>query len=201
VPRIRVVFEKKGLMTFINHVDLPVLFSRAARRAGLAAEYTQGFSPRPRISLGPPLAIGVIGLDEPADFWFESWSDGCLGLWNGKLPDGIRLLRCAEVEGRALSKCADAALYRISGLSDRAEKASAVLDAEAERTGVLHSKTTLNESGELELIIGDLGHCGAGNLVRALTAEGVISGWSDILLTRVRVGRWDVKLGQILPLV
>ena len=64
MPRIRIIFEKKGWITFLNHLDLPVLFSRAARRAGLSQEFTQGFSPHPHISLGPALAAGVEGVQE-----------------------------------------------------------------------------------------------------------------------------------------
>ena len=85
MPRIRIIFEKKGWITFLNHQDLPVLFSRAARRAGLSQEFTEGFSPHPRISLGPALAAGVVGSNEPADFWFNVWDSSCAEKWNEKL--------------------------------------------------------------------------------------------------------------------
>ena len=114
--RIRIIFEKKGWITFLNHLDLPVLFSRAARRAGLSQEFTQGFSPHPHISLGPALAAGVEGVQEPADFWFNEWDDSCAVRWNDKLPEGIQILKHAEVEGPSLSKLATAAIYRISGV-------------------------------------------------------------------------------------
>lgn len=198
--RIRAVFEKRGLMTFINHMDLPVMFARAARRAGLAFEYTRGFTPRPKISLGPPLAVGVIGLDEPADFWFEKWDEGDLERWNAKMPDGIRFLRSAEADGPALSKVATAVIYRLTGIEDK-KKTAEILDAEIERSGILLANTYENCSGELVMTVGDPGRCGAGNIVRSLIENGVISGWSDILLTRSRVGLWKSGIDKILPLV
>ena len=92
MSRIRIIFEKRGLFTFVNHMDLPVVFSRAARRAGLTQEFTQGFSPHPRISLASPLAIGVDGLAEPADFWFAEWDSGSSLRWSAMLPEGLKIL-------------------------------------------------------------------------------------------------------------
>ena len=84
-------------------MDMPNLFSRAAKRAGLEQEYTQGYSPRPRTSFGPPLAIGVEGENEPAEFWFANWDENSQNKWNDNLPEGIKILKSAEVEGPVLS--------------------------------------------------------------------------------------------------
>ena len=35
MSRIRFVFEKRGFSCFVRHVELPQLFGRIARRAGL----------------------------------------------------------------------------------------------------------------------------------------------------------------------
>lgn len=200
MTRIRIIFEKKGWITFLNHQDLPVLFSRAARRAGLSQEFTEGFSPHPRISLGPALAAGVVGLNEPADFWFNEWEDCSLQKWDEKLPEGIHIRDFAKVEGPSLSKLASAAVYRLSGINfDLGEKALEVLRNETERTGILHE--AYRESGSVVLTVGDLEHCGAGNLVRSLRDEGICEGWRDLYIIRECVGTWDAVKGTVNPLI
>ncbi len=200
MPRIRIIFEKKGWIIFLNHLDLPVLFSRAARRAGLSQEFTQGFSPHPHISLGPALAAGVEGVQEPADFWFNEWDDSCAGRWNDKLSEGIQVLKYAEVDGPSLSKLATAAIYRISGVDfEFGSDALDTLQKEIERTGILYGAYV--DQGSAVLTIGDLEHCGAGNLVRSLKEEGICEGWKDLCLVREYVGTWDAGTGTILPLI
>lgn len=200
MPRIRIIFEKKGWITFLNHLDLPVLFSRAARRAGLSQEFTQGFSPHPHISLGPALAAGVEGVQEPADFWFNEWDDSCTARWNEKLPKGIKIIKHAEVEGPSLSKLAAAAIYRISGVGfELGSDALEMLQKEIARTGILYAASI--DQGAAVLTVGDLEHCGAGNLVRSLKEEGICEGWKDLYLVRECVGTWDAETGIILPLI
>jgi radical SAM-linked protein len=46
-------------MIYISHLDLLRLLGRAVRRAGLPVALTQGFSPRPRISVPKALKLGV----------------------------------------------------------------------------------------------------------------------------------------------
>ena len=104
MSRIRIIFRKSGWITFVNHMDLPTALSRAARRAGLSQEFTQGYSPHPHISLGPPLAIGVEGRAEAAEFWFNQWDESSAAKWNLCLPEGIEILRYREVDGPALAK-------------------------------------------------------------------------------------------------
>ena len=199
MPRIRIIFEKIGFVSFLNHLDLPVLFSRAARRAGLSQEFTQGFSPHPHISLGPPLASGVEGYAEPADFWFNEWNDESLDNWNAKLPQGLKILRCAEVEGPVLAKLATAAVYRIcaSG-SELGEKAKEVLE-ETVTEGMLYESSL--DSGCIRLTLGDLEHCGAGSLVKALKENGICGGWPDLFIVRECVGSWDTANCRVLPLI
>lgn len=198
--RIRIIFQKTGWCTFINHLDLPVIFARSARRAGLSQEFTQGFSPHPRLSLGPPLAAGVTGLAEAADFWFNGWNGKSMKDWNAKLPDGLRLLAFCEADGVSLAKLTTGAIYKLRGDSVVLNgEALAVLEQEVRRTGELFL-STLTE-GEITLVIGGLEQCGAGNMVRALTGAGVVSGWRDLRIVRETVGTYDNSSGKILPLV
>ena len=140
MSRVRIFFSKGGRALFVPHVDLPILFARAARRAGLGMEYTQGFSPHPKTEFGPPLPVGVAGMDEPAEFWLLEWRDDLLERWAGAMPEGIALTSAREASGPSLSKrCRDAS-YRIrflNGLSPSA--AAAVLEREFTSLGTLLS--------------------------------------------------------------
>ena len=46
-------------MRYISHLDLLRLFRRAASRARLALDNTQGFNPHPKISVTKALKLGV----------------------------------------------------------------------------------------------------------------------------------------------
>lgn len=198
--RIRILYEKRGLFVFVNHMDLPVVFSRAARRAGLMQEFTQGFSPHPRISLAPPLAIGVDGRAEPADFWFEEWDTESSRRWSDALPDGLKILKWAEVDGAGLAKLAQAAQYRVRGACAPLGKDAADILAEAVGgAGALLDCRV--EDGAVVLAVRDLERCGAGPFVKALSAAGLCSGWGDLRMERVAVGSWCEESRAVVPLI
>ncbi len=64
----RLLFEKTGSAVWISHLDLMRLFQRAFKRAGLALKHTQGFNPRPSVSIALPLSVGVESCCELLDF-------------------------------------------------------------------------------------------------------------------------------------
>lgn len=68
MPKYRMMYIKKGTARYISHLDLLRAFERAARRAGLPMAFTQGFNPHPKISFAAPLAVGMSGEAEFADF-------------------------------------------------------------------------------------------------------------------------------------
>ena len=64
----RALFEKTGNAVYISHLDLMRLFQRAFKRAGLNLTHTQGFNPRPSVSIALPLSVGVESECELLDF-------------------------------------------------------------------------------------------------------------------------------------
>ena len=64
----RLLFEKTGNAIFISHLDLMRLFQRAFKRAGLPLTHTQGYNPRPSVSIALPLSVGVESSCELLDF-------------------------------------------------------------------------------------------------------------------------------------
>ena len=67
----RALFEKTGNARYISHLDLMRVFQRAFKRAGLPLKHTQGFNPRPSVSIALPLSLGVESRCELLDFDLE----------------------------------------------------------------------------------------------------------------------------------
>lgn len=89
----RALFEKVGTARFISHLDLMRLFQRAFKRAGLPLTHTQGFNPRPSVSIALPLSLGAESYCELLDFDLESPvpSEDIRDRLNAALIDGIRV--------------------------------------------------------------------------------------------------------------
>ncbi|MDW8362857.1 MAG: TIGR03960 family B12-binding radical SAM protein [Myxococcales bacterium] len=65
--RLRLRHTKLGRAAYQSHLDLVRLLPRMLRRAGLAPTWTEGYRPRPRMSFGPALPLGVCSLAELVD--------------------------------------------------------------------------------------------------------------------------------------
>ena len=92
----RILFEKKGNAVWISHLDLMRLFQRAFKRSGLALTHTQGFNPRPSVSIALPLSVGVESDCEMLDFDLDG-DKVANRIVRGKLNDyllpGIRVIK------------------------------------------------------------------------------------------------------------
>ena len=73
----RLLFEKTGSAIWMSHLDLMRLFQRAFKRANLPLKHTQGFNPRPSVSIALPLSVGVDSVCELLDFDLEGVSVPC----------------------------------------------------------------------------------------------------------------------------
>jgi radical SAM family uncharacterized protein/radical SAM-linked protein len=111
----RIRFAKLGRAAFLGHLDLMRLLARSFRRADLPLAVTRGFSPKPRISFGPALGLGVPSLGELMDVDLEhvvpglrSWEIGdaartelpaeeVLDRLAGVCPPGIEIQACTIV--------------------------------------------------------------------------------------------------------
>ncbi len=65
--RYRLRFAKTGAVALLGHLDLIRELPRVIRRAGVRTAYTEGFHPKPDMSFGPALSLGVASLDEYVD--------------------------------------------------------------------------------------------------------------------------------------
>lgn len=69
--RYQITFSKTGAMQYTSHLDLHKTLERTMRRANLPLVYSQGFTPRPKISLASALPLGYTSEAEVAEFWLE----------------------------------------------------------------------------------------------------------------------------------
>jgi radical SAM-linked protein len=94
VQNIRVRFSKQGDIRFTSHHDMMRLFERALRRADLPVAMSEGFNPRPRISLPMALSVGISGLSEVADVGLREWvkPEDFRRRLGHELPEGIEVV-------------------------------------------------------------------------------------------------------------
>ncbi len=103
--RVRIRFAKLGKVRWTSHRDLARMWERAFRRAQLALAYTQGFSPRPRVSFGLALPTGA---ESVAEYLDVELADGVEvdpaalpGRLTAMLPMGVDVLAASVIDDRA----------------------------------------------------------------------------------------------------
>ena len=92
----RLLFTKTGESVWMSHLDLMRLFQRAFKRAGLHLTHTQGYNPRPSVSIALPLSVGVESVCELLDFELEGDELTCKEITerlNHVLVEGVKVLR------------------------------------------------------------------------------------------------------------
>lgn len=87
----RVRFDKRGKIRFISHRDVARVWERALRRSGVKVAYSEGFSPRPRLSFGLALSTGYESLGEYLDIDLadDLEPDELVALVSPSLPAGM----------------------------------------------------------------------------------------------------------------
>ncbi len=98
--RVRARFAKLGKLRWTSHRDVARMWERAVRRVGLPLAYTEGFSPRPRISFGLALPTGHESVAEYLDLELTQLDDpgGLVARLDGALPDGIDVAAATRLE-------------------------------------------------------------------------------------------------------
>ena len=105
----RLLFEKTGNAIWISHLDLMRLFQRAFKRAGLPLTHTQGYNPRPSVSIALPLSVGVESrcelLEYELDCEEKPTHKEIVARLNAALTEGIRVIHsydnCAKIKNLA----------------------------------------------------------------------------------------------------
>lgn len=95
--KVRIRFSKTGKIRFTSHRDVARIWERALRRASLPLTYTEGFSPRPKLSFGLALSTGHESLGEylDVDLRHDVEPEQLAALLDPALPAGIEVQAAA----------------------------------------------------------------------------------------------------------
>lgn len=154
----RLLFEKRGNAVWISHLDLMRVFQRAFKRAGLPLTHTQGFNPRPSVSIALPLSVGIESRCELLDFDLDGEpipEEEIKRRLNEKLVEGVRVLDVytggQKIKYLALLDCVLTLEYDDGVPTDAAEKITALLSRE-EVTVTKKSKNGNTEQNIIPMI-------------------------------------------------
>lgn len=154
----RLLFEKTGSAIWMSHLDLMRLFQRAFKRAELSLKHTQGFNPRPSVSIALPLSVGVDSVCELLDFDLDGISVSCeeiTGRLNKALVSGV-VVRKTYTDGRKLRELAlldcKVAMEYDSGVPAGAKTAIESLFARASVTVAKRTKNGMQEQDIIPMI-------------------------------------------------
>lgn len=132
--RLRIRFTETGKVRFVSHRDVARLFERALRKLRLPVAYSEGFSPRPKLSFGLALTVAHESEAEYLDVELTERPDvdDLPRALSAALPDGIDVEAVAELEpgSASLQQAITSCTWRIEVLgAPPAEVTAAVAEA------------------------------------------------------------------------
>jgi radical SAM-linked protein len=219
--RVRVRFTKLGKIRWTSHRDVARMWERAFRREHLPLAYSEGFSPRPKVSFGLALPTGHESLAEYLDLELAAGGPGADQLdldalparLSAALPAGVDAVAVAPIEPRtpSLQEDVSSCTWRLAavaadgcaavGEAEMAERAAALLAAPSAL--VARSRKGVEVTDDIRPGIIDLRVLGA---VGAVPFDGALGGgpaagvWLDAELgTRPRGLRPSELLGALGP--
>jgi radical SAM-linked protein len=120
---VRVRFAKHGKVRFISHRDVARAFERAFRVEQLPLAFTEGFSPRPKVSFGLALSVGHESDAEYLDVEFTDPvdTDALAERLTPALPEGMPATGAVRLIERApaLQESVTEVQYRVATVDGR----------------------------------------------------------------------------------
>jgi radical SAM family uncharacterized protein/radical SAM-linked protein len=100
--RYRLRYEKNGILRFISHLDWMRMAFRLIAKAPLDTVFTQGFSPHPKVSLCPPLPLGLESSCEYLDVSYQTRHESAeiVDTLNRSAVPGFRVLEAEPLSGK-----------------------------------------------------------------------------------------------------
>lgn len=147
MQKLTVTFRKGDDARFLSHLDLTATLEYAVRRAQLPVSLSEGFSPRPRLSVAASLALGYVGEAEILEVTLREAVDPAVVAERlaAALPNGIDIISVEEAVPGAKTAASrlQSAVYRvdlpvpIADLDERARTLlqSSRLDVQEQRDG------------------------------------------------------------------
>ncbi len=124
--KVRVRFEKKGVLKYIGHLDMMRYFQKAISRAELPIAYSEGFNPHQIMSFGNPLGLGMTSSAEYMDIELLEEIPSLEGInrLNNEMVQGIKILSFRYLPDKAKNAMSAtwASSYKIE-LNDKIKEA------------------------------------------------------------------------------
>jgi radical SAM family uncharacterized protein/radical SAM-linked protein len=102
---VRVRYGRVGRLVALSHLETMHAVLRAVRRAGLPVAYSQGYHPKPRVSFGPALPVGLASRSEYLDLELIGVHDAAevVARLAPQMPEGLPVYDGRAVDPRAPS--------------------------------------------------------------------------------------------------
>lgn len=99
VYRYRLRIQKTGNLKYISHLDWQRMIYRAIRKADIKIDFSKGFNPSPKISIGMALPLFIESFDEYIDIEIkeEMQSNSLMKKLNEFLPENSRILNVVKI--------------------------------------------------------------------------------------------------------
>jgi radical SAM family uncharacterized protein/radical SAM-linked protein len=117
--RFRIKFSVGETFRYAGHLDIVRTIYRTLRRSELPIAYTQGFSPHPIVSFGPPLQVGVISSGEYLDIEMaRSYNGNLVRDFGFFMPKDMRIIHTRMINRKidSLGKSCNLAQYEIKDI-------------------------------------------------------------------------------------
>ncbi len=97
--KVRIKFQKYGMMKFIGHLDMMRYFQKAMRRADIDIRYSEGYSPHQIMSFAAPLGVGATSDGEYLDIEVNSTrsSREAIAALNAVMAEGVQVSQYREL--------------------------------------------------------------------------------------------------------
>ena len=126
VQRVQIRFAAEGPLKYVSHLDLMRVWERVCKRAGLPLATSRGFSPRPKIALAAPLAVGATSEAEILDLLLSRRVDlqSTMHTLSAELTPGLRIIeiREAPLKQASLQSMLRATCYEVEVPDQRTER-------------------------------------------------------------------------------
>ena len=112
----RVKYAIGEAFRYASHLDITRTIYRALRRSDLPVRYTEGFSPVPRVSFGPPKSVGQVSKGDYFDLHLATEYFGNISReLNSRFPPDIRVLdiRAIDPKTPSLSRSIQLIYYEV----------------------------------------------------------------------------------------
>lgn len=182
-PRLyRVKYAIGEPFRYASHLDITRTIYRALRRSNLPIQFTQGYSPIPKVSFCPPKSVGQIAKGDFFDFSLTAEYFGNISQeLNARFPSGIRILevRSLPIKTSSLTSSINLIYYEVTIPADHINKSIDFSDNKSIYIQTRAGMKNVPESVESISLNNNILHCGLYFGKRGINIYGLLSYLTD----------------------